>query len=611
MRSRRLSAGAAGATATKVPERSEIDPQFQWDLAALYKTDAAWDHDFARIDEWVKPIEAMRGKLNSAAAINDCLEAQTELDRLVMKLYSFAHLRQDEDLGNSENQARMGRLRPRLAEISGRLAWITPEILAHSEEDLKAWTDAPELKENRYEMVRLLRRKPHTLSDKEETLLSRAAEVFSAPHQAFSFLIDADMKFPEIEDSEGQKRELSQGRFVMFLLDRDRRVRRDAFNGMYDTFSSFKNTLASTLSSQVKLHNYMTKTRHFDSALEAALHDDHIPVTLYNALIDATHKALPHFYKYLDIRKRQLGLDDLDIYDMHVPIVPEYDIQIPFDQARTWIMEALKPLGTEYMKVLETAFTDGWLDVYENRGKRSGAYSGGCFDSLPYILMNYQDTLSNVFTLVHELGHSMHSWLANHTQSPRFARYPIFVAEVASTLNEALLLRYLLKTADDPKFRAYLLNHLCDSFKGMVYRQTMFAEFEKIIHEMDAGGKPLTPETIGSTYYKLNAEYYGPKIDADKQISHEWSRVPHFYFNFYVYKYATSFCASQIFIRRILEDEKSRDQYLDFLRAGGSADPLDLVRRAGVDLADRATLDGAFEIFAKTLCELDEALKEM
>jgi oligoendopeptidase F len=458
-------------------------------------------------------------------------------------------------------------------------------------------------------MVKLLRRKPHTLTDREETLLSSAGEVFAAPRQAFSFLTDADMRFPEVTDSAGQKRELSQGRYILFMIDRDRRVRRDAFGAMWKTYGSFKNTLASTLSSHVKLQNLLGRTHNFPSALAAALHDDNIPIALYETLISTVHEALPYFYRYLELRRRQLALSDLDMYDMYVPIVPEYEMKVSFEQARDWVVAACQPLGERYVDVLKTAFTDRWIDIYENRGKRSGAYSGGCYDSLPYILLNYQGTLDHVFTLAHELGHSMHTYLANQTQSPRFAEYPIFIAEIASTLNEMLLLKYLLGKADDPKFRAYLLNQLCDTFKGTVYRQTMFAEFEKLLHEQEAAGKPLTPDSIGEVYYDLNARYYGPAVDADRRIAREWSRIPHFYYNFYVYKYATSFCASQLFIQRVLAGDAPRDQYLDLLRAGGSGDPLELVQRAGVDLADRATLEKAFGAFSEAVDELDAVLR--
>jgi oligoendopeptidase F len=592
-----------------VPERSSLEAKYQWDLARLYASDQAWEADYAKIDSLVAPLEAMRGTLSSAEAVAKFLDEEIELDRMVHKLYVYAHLKQDEDTAHSANQARMARVQARLAEVSARLAWSTPEILANSQDDLKAWVDSDILKKDRYALIRLLRRKPHTLSDKEEILLSQASDVFAAPSKAFQFLTDADLTFPEIEDGQGNKVELSKGRYILFLLDKNRQVRKRAFEALSDTYGGVRNTLASTLSSHVKLQNFIARARSFPSALEASLHEDNVPKELYESLIAATHSAFGHYYDYLDLRKHQLGIQDLDIYDVYVPLVPEYEVKVPYEEAQQWVLEACAPLGEEYVSVLKTAFTDGWIDVYENRGKRSGAYSSGCYDSLPYILLNYQGTLSNVFTLIHELGHSMHSYLANEAQSPRFSRYPIFLAEIASTLNEGLLLTYLLKKQTDPRFRAYLLNHLCDGFKGTVYRQTMFAEFEKIIHEMDASATPLTAESMADTYYDLNAQYFGPGMQADRRIALEWSRVPHFYYNFYVYKYATSFCASQLFLQRVLEGEQKRDQFLDLLRAGGSDDPLALVQRAGVDLADKKTLESAFETFGKTVKELGAVLK--
>jgi oligoendopeptidase F len=600
-----------GASGEAIPARDRIDRAHTWNLEALYDDVAAWEADFARIEELTRPVEELRGRLERAEDVARLFAAQTELERLLNKLQSYAQLREDEDTGNSENQARTARIRARVTEVSGRLAWITPELLAHPEEELRRWSESEVLRADRYEVVKLLRRKPHVLSEREETLLSRARDVFAAPHKAFSYLTDADLRFPHIRDAQGHERELSQGRYLSFLMDGDRRVRRDAFSAMYETYSSFKNTLAATLSHQVKLQNYIAETRNFPSALAASLHEDNVPVELYEALIAATHEALPHFYRYVDLRRRQLGVDDLDMFDVYVPIVPDYEMKVPFEQARDWVIEACAPLGEEYVRVLRSAFADRWIDIYENRGKRSGAYSAGCYDSLPYILLNYEGTLDHAFTLAHELGHSMHTWLANQSQPPRYASYPIFIAEIPSTLNEVLLLKHLLRTSDDPRFRAYLLNHFCDTFKGTVYRQTMFAEFEKLVHERDASGQPLTAEALSEAYYALNARYFGPGLRADERIRWEWSRIPHFYYNFYVYKYATSFCASQIFIQRVLAGQAQVTQYLDLLRGGGSDDPLALIGRAGVDLTNRATLVGAFRTFGETVEQLDAALREL
>ncbi len=594
------------AAAGGIPERSETPAREQWDIAALFPDAEAWEAAFQTIEQQVAPLAAMKGTLHTAENVLSFYRRDTELDRLLEKLYVYAHLRADEDTRNTENQARQNRVRAAFAQLSERLAWAQPELLANDLETLQAWADSALLADYRYALQRLIRRKAHTLSPAEEALLAGAGEIFSAPGETYNLLTNADLSFPSIQDAEGQERELSQGRFLSFMENRDRKVRQRAFEGLYDTYKSVLNTTTCTLRTHVKMHNYLARVRHFDSALAAALHGDQIPVALYESLIQANHEALAPFHAYLDLRRKMLGLDRLDMFDMYVPIVPEITVEVPFAQAREWILAACAPLGEDYVAVLKSAFDNRWIDRNENRGKRSGAYSSGCYDSLPYILMNYQGTLNDVFTLAHELGHSLHSWLANHAQPPQTAGYPIFIAEIASTANEALLLDWLLREKkDDAAFSAYLLNHYCDGFRGTVYRQTMFGEFEKMVHELDAKGTPLTPDGLGDAYYALNGTYHGDAVVADRRIAWEWSRIPHFYYNFYVYKYATSFCASQIFAERILAGEPGAcDRFLGLLRAGGSADPLDLVRAAGVDLADPATFRLAFQRFGRTVEQL-------
>ncbi|MCB2153524.1 oligoendopeptidase F [bacterium] len=592
----------------RILTREEQAPENCWNLEALYATPEDWDKEFSQIDELLKPILALQGKLTSPAAVAETFKAEDALGRAIERLYSYAHHREDEDTGNSTNQGRSQRIMAKYTEVAAKTAWVRPEILTQSLETLKAWREDEALKPYQRSMDVLVRDKPHTLSNAEETLISTAGEVFRNPYNTFGYLTNADMTFPDVEDEKGKKRPLSQGRYITFLENRDRSVRERAFKTFYDTYIGFENTLASTLAGSVKLDNFNARVRHFDSALEAALHPDNVPVSLYDTLVDSVHEALPKFHKYLELRKQILGVDELNMWDVYVPIVPDFDIKVDWAEACQWVLEACEPLGKEYTDALKTAFTDRWIDVYENKGKRSGAYSGGCYDSFPYVLMNYQGTLDHVFTLAHELGHSMHSLLAHKTQPYRYADYTIFVAEIASTTNEALLLDYLLKKTDDPKFKAYLLNHRCEQFRGTVFRQTMFAEYERMIHEMDASGTPLTAENFSKSYYDLNAKFHGPLIKADDRISHEWSRIPHFYYNFYVYKYATGFCASQVFSQRILNNPEHRDMYLDFLRSGGSADPLDQVKKGGVDLTDRKVMTNAFESFGQSVKELSGLL---
>jgi len=600
---------AAGISADTIPERQAIPLDCTWDVEALYASPAEWEADFARLPGLVAPIEALKGHLSDADTALRFFTMDTALDVLLDRLYCYAHLKADEDTAHTANQARESRMRVTLSETGARLAWARPELLANPEAELRRWLDLPAMAPFRYSLVRLLRQKPHTLSEPEECILSGAGTLFAAPGEVYRLLTNADLQFPEIEDDTGARRQLSQGRFLSFMLNRNRAVRRRAFEGLYDTYGSVRNTTTATLRNHVHMHNFLARTRRYDSALEAALSADHVPVSLYEALLAAVHGALPHFHRYADLRRRCLGLEALDMYDMYVPIVPTADMKVPFDTAMQWVVAACQPLGDEYVQALCRAIPERWIDRCENRGKRSGAYSSGCYGSLPYVLLNYQETLDDAFTLAHELGHSLHTWLANASQPPQTAGYPIFIAEIASTTNEALLLDYLLHRPDaSPELRAYLLNHYCDGFRGTVYRQTMFAEFEKRVHELDAAGTPLTAEGLAEAYAGLNRRYHGPAVAPDPRIALEWSRIPHFYYNFYVYKYATSFCASQVFARRLLADPAQRQPYLALLRAGGSADPLDLVREAGVDLTRPETMGQAFEAFAATVTQLADLL---
>ena len=590
-----------------VPSRGDVPEALTWDLSPLYASPEAWEADFARLDEVAAPVLAMQGKLDSAEAVARLLDAETVLDRLLEKLHTFAHLRHDEDTAHDGNQAREARIRARYAEIAAQCAWITPELLSHPEEEIRAWMDDPRLADCRRTLLKVLRNKPHVLSTAEETLLARGSEVLSASEQTYGLLTNADMAFPDVPGPDGKPLPLTEGTYRTHLENPDRKVRKAAFETLLDGYGKLQNTIASTLSATVKAHVFMAQARKFPSALEAALFDDQVPVAVYDGLISATHGALPLFHRYLDLRKRALGLPDLDMYDLYAPLVPSCAAKVPMEQARAWVQEACRPLGKEYGEALQTAFSARWIDWPESKGKRSGAYSSGCYDSPPYLLLNHHDRLDDVFTLAHELGHSLHTWMSNRSQPHRTAHYPIFLAEIASTVNELLLTHHLLGQKGDAAFRAHLLNHLCDSFKGTVFRQAMFAEFERDLHRWEEEGAPLTAEFLRGQYYDLNRKYYGPGLAAHESIGLEWCRIPHFYFDFYVYKYATSFCAALVFARRLRAGE-GVDAYLGLLRAGGSRDPLDAVAAAGVDLRDAGVLREAFADFGAGLAELEGAL---
>ena len=591
-----------------VPVRRDVPEALTWDLSPLYAEAGAWDADFARLDEAAAPVLAMKGRLDSAEAVARLFAAETALDRLLERLYTYAHLRHDEDTAQAESQAREARIRARYAELAAECAWITPELLTHPEEEIRGWMADPRLADGRRTLEKVLRNKPHVLSEAEETLLARAAEVLGASEQTFSLLTNADLEFPEIPGPGGEGRlPLTEGTYRTYLEHGDRGVRRAAFETLLGGYGKLQHTLASTLSATVKAHVYQAEVRHFPSSLEAALFDDQVPAGVYEGLIAATHGALPQFHRYLALRARVLGLADLDMYDLYAPLVPSCAETVPREQAREWVEEACRPLGDDYGQALRTAFSSRWIDWQENKGKRSGAYSSGCYDSPPYLLLNHHDRLDDAFTFAHELGHSLHTWLANRAQPHRLAHYPIFLAEIASTVNELLLTHHLLGREGAPAFRAHLLNHLCDSFKGTVFRQAMFAEFERDLHRWEEGGTPLTAEFLREQYYELNRKYYGPGLAAHESIGLEWCRIPHFYYNFYVYKYATSFCAALVFARRLRAGE-GVEAYLGLLRAGGSRDPLEAVAAAGVDLSDPGVLQEAFDGFGEVLGELEAAL---
>lgn len=588
-----------------VRTRDQIEQEYQWDYQSIYANPKDWEADFARIDGLVAPLKELRGKLESPQAVAKAFQLEDELGVLVETLYLYAHMLEDSDTSVGENQARMARIRARYAEIAGELAWIDPEILSKPEETLKQWAEDAALKPYQRSMQLLLRRKPHTLSAEEETLLGLAGDIFSNPYETFGKLTNADLVFPPAKDAEGKEHDVTNGTFYSLLQKRDRTVRENAFGSIYGVYGGHQNMLATTLSGAVKTDVFTARVRKHPGALEASLFKDTVAPQVYTSLIEAVHAALPIFHEYVDLRAEALGLGDgINMWDFYVPLLRDYEVTVEWAQCERWIRASLEPLGPEYMAGVDKSFTERWYDVFENKGKRSGAYSTGAYGQKPFMLLNYHATLNDVFTVAHELGHSMHTFLSNGHQPYRYAHYPIFLAEIASTTNEALLHHFLMETQQEPQFRAYLLNHLLDSFRGTLFRQVMFAEFELEIHRRQERGEPLTAESLKEYYYDLNARYYGPRVKADERIALEWARIPHFYYNFYVYKYATGFIAAQIFYKQVLSGTAGRDQYLGFLRSGSSRDPLDTVRAAGVDLTDPKVLQEAFGTFRDAIREL-------
>ncbi|QSH42544.1 oligoendopeptidase F [Lentisphaerota bacterium] len=591
--------------------RKDIPREMTWDLDVMYKNTAGWEKDFARIPELLEKFLAFKGRLSeSPSVLKQAIEADDAMERLAEKVYVYAHLRSDEDTGNSKNRSKVDRASALFAEISGKTAWFDPEIMDIPADKMEDFLQSEELSFYARSLRELLRERPHTLSEKEERILGMSSDVMSTPSKTFSMLNNADLSFPEIKNEQGTEVELTHGNYIKFLESSKREVRKAAFEAMYDTYNNFRNTFSSTLDGTVKRHILSSKLRSHKSALSSALFGDNIPEEVYRNLIQAVHDKLPALHKYMQLRCDALKLEKMDMYDIFCPLVPECKVEVSWGEAVNWVREALKPMGKEYCDTLEKAFSQRWVDVLECRGKRSGAYSSGCYDSYPYLLLNFHGTLNDVFTLAHELGHSMHSYCSHQAQEYHYADYRIFVAEVASTTNEQLLHHYLMENTDDKKLKAYLLCHLLDELRGTIYRQTQFAEFELWMHEQSEQGIPLTPDVLCEKYFELNKLYYGDAVNADQRIEMEWARIPHFYYNFYVYKYATGISAAVELSQNILSgNSKKIEDYFGFLKAGDSKDVLDIMKDAGVDLSTPKPVHDALDLFDKTVDQLRELLE--
>lgn len=595
--------------AVMLPSRDEIDDRYKWKLEDLYPTDDVWEEEFAAVRRLVEQFPRFRGKvIASADQLLEAIQAYEEIHRRLEKLYVYARMRSDEDQSVAKYQAMADRAQGLHVQAESAMAFFVPEILNLDETRLEQFfQERPELRLYNFFLQEILRQKPYRRSPEEEEIIAMAGELAQAPANIFSVLNNVEIRFPTIKDEQGREVELSHGRYITLMESQDRRVRRDAFYAMYDTYHKFRHTLAASLNAGVKKEIFFARVRRFSSALEAALYPDHVPVDVYHTLIDTIHQHLPLLHRYMAMRKKLLGLDELHMYDLYVPLVGDVEMKIPYETALEMVKEGLQPLGEDYRRVLEEAFQGGWIDVFENRGKRSGAYSWGAYGTHPYVLLNYQENLDNVFTIAHEMGHALHSYYSDRDQPYIYAQYTIFVAEVASTLNEALLMDHLLKTTTDPKRKLYLLNYYLEQFRGTVFRQVKFAEFEKIIHEKAEAGEALTADVLCDVYLNLNKQYYGPAMVVDEPIAMEWARIPHFYSNFYVYKYATGFSAAQAIARHILtEGEPAVNRYLSFLKSGGSDTPINLLKKAGVDMTKPEPVREAMQTFKKLLDELEE-----
>lgn len=608
-----FSGAADSAEASKLPARSEIPLESRWSLEDIYATDEAWESDFVRLGELGRQIASYQNKLDqSSANLLECLKLRDEIGIASGKLYAYARMRRDENNANSKYQAMTSRAESLLASVSASTSFIEPGILAMPADKLTRFRqEQPQLTPYGFYFENLLRQQKHILSPAEEALLSKISEVADSPQNIFTMLARADLKFPEVRDEKGNKVQLSEGRYRSFIMSSDRKVREEAFHALFGAYAQYRNTLAATLSGSVRKNKFYAEARKYDSAIAAALESDNVPVSVYNNLVETVNENLTPLHRYVRLKKKLLKLDTMHMYDLYAPMVQGVRIPVSYDEARQLIIRGLAPLGEEYTGLLEKALTSRWVDVYENQGKQSGAYSWGVYGAHPFILMNYNNRMEDAMTLAHELGHSLHSYYSNANQPYITHDYTIFSAEVASITNETLLLDHLLKNTTDRKKKMYLLNEYLEAVRTTLFRQTMFAEFERDLYARAEAGEAITADMLDQMWLTLNAKYYGPDIVVDKEIVSEWSRIPHFYYNFYVYQYVTGFSAANTLAAKILQEgEPARNRYLEFLKSGGSDYSLELLKKAGVDMSSPEPIRLTIQRFDQVLTELEKLMQE-
>lgn len=593
----------------KLRERHEIEDASKWRLEDIFPDDASWETQFQQTEKLIGTAEKFQGHLGNADMLLDCLVWLDDIGIKMEEVYTYARMRRDEDNRKDQYQAMTDRAGMLAVKVGSATSFFIPELLALPKETLNALYNNPKLKLYQHALADILRQREHVLSAEEEKLLAETGEIADTAHDVFTMANNADLKFPNIQDEQGREVELTKGNYVQFMENSDRSVRKTAFETLYKTYRQQLNTWAALLNASIKKDIFYAKARKYPSALASSLDSDNVPVKVYDSLIETVHEFLPDMYRYVALRKKTLRLEELHMYDIYVPIVPEMKMQVSYEEAKEMVKKGLQPLGQEYIDILDSGFENSWVDVYENIGKTSGAYSWGTYRSHPYVLLNHQDTFDAMFTLAHEMGHSLHTHYSNRHQPHVYAGYKIFVAEVASTLNEALVMEHLLKTTTDRNLLAFLVNHYLEQFRGTIFRQTMFAEFEKKTHTLVESGHSLTADTLSSIYKELNAKYYGPDVVNDPEIEIEWARIPHFYSAFYVYKYATGFSAAIALAGQILQEgAPAVERYLKFLSGGSSDYPIELLRQAGVDMETPRPVREALKVFSGLVTRLEELL---
>ena len=598
-------------TDRKLNTREEADARCKWAIEDLYKDDEDWKRDYELLKSRIPELTKFRGRLGeSAEVLLSMQKLSDELNQLLEKVYVYANQRLHENTDNSTYQNLASQAQGLLVELSESLSFVEPELMELPDGIIETFLDEnEELSVYRQYFENIIRQKKHVLPTEQEQLLAAMGEVAESPKDIFSMFNNADIRFPEITGEDGHPVQVTHGRYMSLMQSRNRQVRKDAFEAMYGVYGDWRNTLAAMYRANVKQEAFLAKAHKYTSDLEAALDGSHIPVKVYEQLIEAVHESMPLMYRYMKLRKKLLGVEELHMYDLYVPVIEQDHSEIPFEQAKKTVLEGLAPMGEEYLHLLREGFDHGWIDVYENQGKRTGAYSWGAYGTHPYVLLNYQGTLHDVFTLAHEMGHALHSWYSDEHQPYIYAGYRIFVAEVASTCNEALLIHYLMeqsKKAGDQKKTMYLMNYFLEQFRTTLFRQTMFAEFEKITHGLQEQGETLTADRLCEIYYDLNKLYFGEEICVDQEIAMEWARIPHFYTPFYVYQYATGFSAAIALSKQILEQgAPAVERYKKFLKGGSSMYPLELLKMAGVDMEQKAPVQDALAVFAQYLDEME------
>lgn len=596
----------------KIPVRSEADPKYTWALEDVYANNDVWKADLEKARALPAQLAAYKGHLgDSAQKLLEFLQLGDGISVLFDSLYGYAQRRSDEDTANSLYQGMTSQAMSAMVAVDAASSFETPELLAIPDDKLEQfYQEEPALETYRLALTRIRSKRAHILSDAEEKLLAAAGEMSQAPDSVYSVFADADLKFPSATDKDGNSHPVTHGTYIPLMHSADRVLRKSAFASLYSVYGQFRNTAAALLSAQVKQLKFYADARKYDSTLQASLDGNYVPTEVYTNLISAVHENMAPMYRYVDLRRKLLGVDELHMYDLYTPIVSDVDVNIPYEEAKQTVYDALACMGDDYRAILKEGFDNRWIDVYENVGKCSGAYSAG-LRKHPYVLLNYSGTLDSMFTLAHEMGHAIHSYLSNKHQPVAYSNYSIFVAEVASTCNEALLMQHLLKTTKDKKRRAYLINYFLEQFRTTLYRQTMFAEFELEINRRNERGESLTAESLNALYHELNHQYFGDDIVIDKEIDLEWARIPHFYYDYYVYQYATGYSAAIALSRRILkEGAPAVKDYIHFLSGGCSTDPISLLRGAGVDMASTAPIHDALQLFDELITEMEQLMEK-